>query len=157
MDAKKLLARWENGRKSLRTLAECIPTDSCDCRDERFGVTPEAMSLGATVLHCASAEKSLRDSFTVTPGKLEWNTGINLEHFPLKKNILAVLDRETEITRKYLAGLTDTDLDKVVKLPWGEKNLGEVWLDWVGHEIHHRGTLIPTLRAAGVTPPSIWG
>ncbi len=152
-EAKDLLRRWEETRKATRALAAGIPAGK-----ESHRPAPEVMPLGAMVLHVASAEKTGRDAQTVTPGTWEWKTGIDLEHYPKIADILAVLDRETETTRKFLAGLSDKDLAAKLKLPWGsESTVEDFWLDWILHEVHHRGGLIVGLRVAGVTPPNIWG
>lgn len=151
MNTKVLLERWEASRGALRKVAEGIPPGK-----ESFRPAPETMTLGELVLHVASAEKTLVDALTVTPGKWEWKTGIDLEHYPKVKDILGVVDRQTEVTRKYLEGLKDADLAARVKTPWSEPTLDDLWHEWIFHEVHHRGNLVTGLRVAGVAPPNIW-
>jgi len=152
MRTKDLVRRWESGRQALRTIAAGIPSGR-----EGFCPAPETMSLGELVLHAVSAEKTARDALTVTPGQWEWKTGINLERYSKIADILAVLDAETEMTRKYLTGLSDADLAQTIKTPWGaEMTIEDLWYEWLGHEIHHRGNLVTGLRVLGVAPPSIW-
>jgi len=150
-EVKDLVRRWEKSRKATRTIAAAIPAGK-----EDFRPAPETVTLGQQVLHVASGEKMVRDALTVTRGKWEWNTGIDLEHYSKTTDILAVLDRETEATRGYLTGLADTDLATLIKWPWGESTLGDLWYDGIFHEIHHRGCLVTGLRVAGVTAPKIW-
>lgn len=150
-EAKVLIRRWETSRKALRAIAAGIPAGKEGSRP-----APEVMPLGEQVLHVISAEKAARDALTVTPGKWEWNTGIDLEHYPTMKDILGVLDRETEATGRYLGGLSDEDLAAPLKLPWGETTVGGLWMSWIFHEVHHRGGLAVSLRVAGVVPPNIW-
>ncbi len=152
MSQKDVLRRWEESRQGLRKLAEGIPEGK-----EGFRPAPETMSLGELVLHCVSAEKTAVDALTGAAPKWEWNQGLDLAHYPTKKDILGALDRQTAATKRYLEGLSDADLAKKVKLPWGaEMTLDDFWHEWMFHEVHHRGNLVTGLRVAGVTPPNIW-
>ncbi len=115
------------------------------------------MSLGAQVLHVASADKTAVDALTVTPGKWEWRTGVDAEHYPAVQDILAVLDEQSAKTRAYLASLGDAGVTAKIKAPWAEMTTEQFFVDWMIHEAHHRGNLVTSLRVAGVTPPNIWG
>ncbi|RJQ08138.1 MAG: DinB family protein [Bacillota bacterium] len=152
MDVRTLLGLWEGTRASTRKLAEAIPAGK-----EGFRPAEGAMPMAAHVLHIASADKTAIDAFTVTPGQWEWNTGIDLEHYPTVKDVVAILDQQTEATRKYLTGLKDVDLARKIKLPWGDQwTLEQFWAEWLIHEAHHRGSLITSLRVAGVEPPKVY-
>ncbi len=152
MGAKQLLGHWEANRAKTRKIGAAIPAGR-----EGFRPAPETMALGEQILHVASAERTAREALTGRSAKWEFNLGVDLAHYPTIEQILAVLDQETQATRRYLAGLTDQDLAAKVDLPWGEEmTLGDLWYEWVFHEIHHRGSLVTGLRVAGVTPPSVW-
>lgn len=153
MAGKTLLERWESCRADTRKVAAAIPEGR-----EDFSPAPGAMSLGAHILHVISAERTALNALTATPGKWEWDTGIDLKHYPKIKDILGILDEESVGFRKYLAGLKPADLDKVAGMPWAPKEtVGDLWLDWIIHETHHRANVITSMRVAGITPPNIWG
>lgn len=151
MDSKTLLHRWEQSRAAFRKLAEGIPPGK-----EGFRPTPETMSLVELVLHVASAEKTAVDALTVTPGQWNWETDLDPKNYPTIDKALAALDRQTEATRRYLAGLADDDLATAVKAPWAEVTVEGLFYDWIIHEVHHRGNLITVLRSAGIKPPSVY-
>jgi len=153
VNARELLGIWEGRQAALRKLAEGIPEGQEGCR-----AAPGTMSLAEQVLHVISSEKTLRDVLTVTPGKWEWQTGIDAEHYPKRGDLLEVMDRESAETRNYLGSLTDGDLKTTVKPPWGGENTLEVmWVEWFTHDAHHCGSIVSTMRAGGIEPPNIWG
>ncbi|MCL6580023.1 MAG: DinB family protein [Firmicutes bacterium] len=153
MDVRKLTVVWEQERAMTRKLAAAIPAGK-----EKFQAAPGAMAAGLLVLHCLSAEKTAVEALGGTDGRWEWDQGLDLEHYPTVESILEVLDERTEATRRYFAGLSDADLGREVRLPWGEVwTLEEFWVKWMTHEAYHRGNLLTTLRVMGVEPPNIWG
>ncbi|HCW51131.1 MAG TPA: hypothetical protein DGR79_03555 [Clostridiales bacterium] len=153
MEIRKLTSMWEQGREMTRKLAGAIPSGK-----EAFRAAPGAMPAGLQVLHCISSERTAVAALTGPDGRWEWDQGLDLEHYPTIESILKVLEEQTEATRRYFAGLSDEDLGREVRLPWGEVwTLEEFWVIWMNHEAHHRGSLVTTLRVMGVEPPNIWG
>ena len=152
MEVTTLVRRWEDVRAATRKLAEAIPPGK-----ESFRPAEGAMPLGEHILHVVSGEKTVVDAHTTTPGVWEWKLGVDIEHYPTVRDILQVLDEQTERTRDYFSSLCDADLTTKVKLPWGDEwTLDELWHVWLIHEAHHRGNVITTLRVAGVEPPAIY-
>lgn len=153
MEIKTLVERWDDVSSGMRTLAAAIPAGK-----EGFRPAPGAMALAEQVLQCASAERTVIDALTVTPGEWVWNKGYNLENYPTIDAVLAVYDRQREATRRFLESLDAAKLAQVVKTPWGaEWTLERLWWEWIVHQAHHRGSLVVGLRVAGVEPPNIWG
>jgi uncharacterized damage-inducible protein DinB len=152
MDIGSLIRRWEDIRATTRKLAEAIPPGR-----EGYRPVEGVMPLGEHFLHVVSSEKTAVDAFTDTPGQWEWKTGVDLEHYPTGADILRALDEQSEKTRAYFSGLKDADLVQKVKLPWGDEwTLDEMWYVWLFHEVHHRGSVITTMRVAGITPPRVY-
>ncbi len=152
MTSKELLHEWEQCRAGLRKLAEAIPPGK-----ESLAPVPGAMSLGDHVLHIASSDKTAADALTTTPGKWDWDTGLDTKRYPKLQDILTVLDEQSARIRAYLSSLTDAALASKIKTPWGETTVELFFFSWITHEAHHRGSLVTSLRVAGVTPPNIWG
>ncbi len=153
MDAKTLLEMWDGNRKAFRQVVAGIPKGK-----ENFEPGPGSMSLAALALHVVSADKTAVDALSGKTAKWEWDTGVNPSKYATVDGILGVLDAQTEETRKFIAGLGDAGIAKTAALPWGGSwTMERFWLEWILHETHHRGNLITGLRAAGVTPPNIWG
>lgn len=136
----------------MRKLAEAIPEGR-----EGFRPAEGTMSVGEVILHVISGEKTAVDAFTVTPGVWQWETGLDIGHYPSTGAIIEAMDRQTEATRRYFCTLTGVDLEKAVKTPWGsELILGDLWYEWTVHEIHHRGSVITALRMMGIAPPDLY-
>jgi uncharacterized damage-inducible protein DinB len=136
----------------MRKLAEAVPAGQ-----ESFRPAEGTMSIGEAFLHVISGEKTAVDAFTATPGVWQWDTGLDIGHFPTMEKVIGAMDRQTEATRQYLSTLTDADLGTVIKMPWGaEMSIDDIWHEWTVHEIHHRGSIITALRILGVTPPNLY-
>jgi uncharacterized damage-inducible protein DinB len=151
MDAKTLVRRWESARTATRRLAEAVPPGK-----EDFRPAEGTMSVAEMLLHLVSCEKTAIAALTTTPGVWEWNTGVDVEHYPEIGGIVEVMDRQTEAARSYLSGLTEADLAGTVKAPWGEFSVDDFWYEWILHEVHHRGSIITALRMMGIAPPNLY-
>jgi uncharacterized damage-inducible protein DinB len=136
----------------MRKLAEGLADGNEGCR-----AAPGTMSVAEHILHVLSAEKTAIDAMTVTPGKWEWRTGIDVERYPGRAGLLAAIEEQTSAATAYFAGLTAAKLAETVKLPWGSEPSVEVfWVQWFGHDAHHCGSAVSCLRACGVQPPNVW-
>ncbi|MDP2873534.1 MAG: DinB family protein [Bacillota bacterium] len=152
MDVKRMIRRWESSRAAMRKLAHAVPQGK-----EGFRPAEGSMSVGEMILHVLSGEKTAVDAFTVTPGVWEWQTGLDIEHYPTIGSIIEAMDRQTGATRAHFLTLSDADLAQTVKLPWGaEWTLDDLWYEWTVHEIHHRGSIITALRMIGTAPPNLY-
>ncbi|MDQ7793761.1 MAG: DinB family protein [bacterium] len=152
MKPAELRRLWEDRRAGLRKLAEAVPEG---CEDQRAG--PGTFSITAHILHLLSAEKTALDALTVTPGKWEWRTGIDSEHYPRRGDVLAILDEQTARARNYFGALTEEQMAATVKLPWGvEPTIEVLWVMWLTHDAHHCGSIVASMRAGGIEPPEIW-
>ncbi|TFG15332.1 DUF664 domain-containing protein [Candidatus Thorarchaeota archaeon] len=62
-------------------------------------------------------------------------------------------------TRDLVKDLTDTDLNHVESVTWGEETVSftvaKALIHMATHEIHHRGLLVGLLRQLGYKPPNV--
>lgn len=147
-----LMERWDTARQATLKVARAVPPGR-----ESFRPDPAAMSLGEIVLHILSTERTVYDALSRPSGRWEWQKGFTPDRYPHIDGILEELAKQTALTRVYLLGLGDAELETHLDLPWGVRmTLDHLWYDFIVHEIYHRGNLVTTLRAAGVTPPNTW-
>jgi len=152
MKPSELRQLWQDRRDTMRKLAGGLAEGNEQCR-----AAPGTMSVAEHILHALSAEKTAIDAITVTPGKWEWHTGIDAEHYPGLTGLRAAIDKQSAAAAEYFAGLSEDALAARVKLPWGPEPSVEVfWVQWFEHDAHHSGSAVSSLRACGIQPPNIW-
>jgi uncharacterized damage-inducible protein DinB len=78
------------------------------------------------------------------------------------KDVVATAEAAHREIRPKIDRLTDTDMNGMVRMPTGPKQMGNVrrgdalWM-FLNDSIHHRGQLSVYLRMAGAKVPSIYG
>jgi len=101
------------------------------------------------MLHIADAEDGWF-RYAVTKELEEWPLQYILENYPNREAIKKALTDVHERTKEYLDTLEESDMARVIEVPWDEKlYLG--WILWhvLEHEIHHRGELSLILGLLG--------
>jgi uncharacterized damage-inducible protein DinB len=114
---------------------------------------PDQYSLGQQLLHIAQAE----DRFA--HGLFEGDWSLDRVRFPAElpsiDEMKAFFESVRERTRRHLAALDPSELDRVLDIPDAPmEHTLRSWLWFVlEHELHHRGQVWTYLRAMGRTPP----
>jgi uncharacterized damage-inducible protein DinB len=140
----EMFSHWERVRDGL------LHTIDLFCEDNLLYIPSEtSRTVGGTMLHIADAEDGWF-RYAVTKELEEWPLQYILENYPNREAIKKVLTDVHERTKEYLDTLEETDMARVIEVPWDEKlYLG--WILWhvLEHEIHHRGELSLILGLLG--------
>lgn len=144
MRPAELFSHWELVRSGTRETIKLF-------REVELSYQPaeEAWIAGQIMVHIANAEEGWF-RYVVTRELPEWPEQLNFEHYPLKKDILDLLETVHGRTKTYLASLSEADLKSEILTPWDE-GLSLQWIIWhvIEHEIHHRGELSLILGLLG--------
>lgn len=138
--------RWETFYKGLGKLAELM-----DEKDYDFKPTPEIFSFKELLFHIINSEVSFTDMIqngTWTRNKYP------AENYKIKQDIVDLLKKVHSQSLKIIQEMTDDQMKKVIKTPWGVE-LTAIGLLWGmrDHMIHHRGQLFIYVRLKGIKPP----
>ena len=145
-EIQAFIARWEAFHKGVGKLAEAMPEQDYD-----FKPTPEVFSFKELLFHIINAEASFIDMIqtgTWTRNKYP------AENYKNKQDILNLINQSHSQNMKKLEGISDDQLQKVVKTPWGaEMTTSALIWGMRDHMIHHRGQLFVYVRLKGIKPP----
>ncbi len=131
-------------------ILEAIPDDKLD-----FRPTPEMMSLGEHLGHLALVERHIL-------GLIQSGLGLNpavSEPVPTesKDGLLASVREGFRCTDSLLAGLAESDLDRMISVGEDRRESVKHMLGTMAeHQLHHRGQIIIYFRMMGMTPPQRW-
>lgn len=144
MKVSELFAHWSQIRTDLVTTIEKFEDDELS-----YKPTNTDWSVGTIMLHIAEAEEGWFQ-YVVTRSLKEWPV-IELESYPDKAAIKAVLAEVHGRTERYLSTLMLPELDRDIVTPWGGRPIKLEWIIWhvLEHEIHHRGELSLILGLLG--------
>lgn len=159
--AKELAAAFRTVRDNTIKIAEEIPEDKYS-----FRPTPEARSIGETLVHISNTHKFAYEVNAVR--KLTTMVGFDFmamigpimadEKAPhTKADILKKLKDGRELFGNFLDGLTESFLaEQVAQMPGGSnppsRSRFEMLLGVKEHEMHHRGQLMTIERMIGIVP-----
>lgn len=144
MKPSDMFSHWKRVRDGLLHTIDLF-------REDELIYIPDEISrtVGATMLHIADAEDGWF-SYAVTRELEEWPSQYTLENYPNREAIKKVLTDVHKRTEQYLDTLDESDLARIINVPWDE----EIYLGWIlwhvlEHEIHHRGELSLILGLLG--------
>jgi uncharacterized damage-inducible protein DinB len=137
---------WAN-RKLFQVLSQLTP--------EQFtqAVTGSYGSIRSTMVHMLSAEWGWLDRCGGEPR----GPALKADDYPTLDSLVTAWDTVEGHMRRFLSGLTDQDLARVVEFtnPKGEKRTGvlsELLQHAANHAAHHRGQVALLIRSLGHTP-----
>jgi uncharacterized damage-inducible protein DinB len=135
-------------RKVTEEVAAAMPPEQGE-----YKAVPVLMSFRQMLLHILSSYETLMNGFP--NGPFVWETKYNDQNFPTMAALLEELPKASAKVDSWLAGLTEEDLATTVE-QFGGASLLHLILEWIMHEVHHRGQLYIYLRENGITPPSMY-
>ena len=144
MKPSALFSHWQQVHQdTLQTIANFLPGDLA------FKPFETSWTAAQIMLHIAEAEEGWFQ-YVVLHKLDDWPKQYTPENFPTREDILSALQKVHQQTQRYLASLDESDLEREIISPWGDKfQLG--WIIWhvLEHEIHHRGELSVMLGMLG--------
>jgi uncharacterized damage-inducible protein DinB len=156
MNKAALTQAWDYFRTvngvGLRAIA-ALPEDKLEATP-----IPGMRSPKALIIHQYQVLKDLAESA---------KTGTLVDSTPFEEAAAAKIHTRAELLTfcracwddadRTVAGLTDADLERIIKTPWGHDFPGSVMFRFVNDEYwHHRGQLYTFLRALGIAPPGLY-
>jgi uncharacterized damage-inducible protein DinB len=148
MNAPQIFKHWEEIRRDLLAGLDLFS-------DEQLAFRPAARyerNVGDIARHIASAECFWFQH--VVGGQPE--THFTAAQYPTLAAIKTALAEAHQKTLACLDTLTEADLERTVKTPWGEElSLYHIIWHVIDHECHHRGELYLCLGMLGIEGPDI--
>jgi uncharacterized damage-inducible protein DinB len=139
-----LLNRWSNVRARLVETVEKFADDELD-----FQPFPTSWTVRLLMLHIAHEENG-EFNYGITQTLSDFPPEYDPLQYPNRAALQALMQTVHAGSLAYLAGRTDTDLEQVIRTPWGmEARLIELVEHLVEHEIHHRAELSLILGILG--------
>lgn len=140
-------AQIDEAEKKLTALAEAMPAD-------KYGWRPgeKVRSVGEVFMHVAGGNYFLAHMLgaakdeSVNPAEFDKDAND-------KAKAIATMKASFEYVRKYLAGVSDADLDKPMKIFDHDGTAREMALVLATHSHEHLGQAIAYARMNGVVPP----
>jgi uncharacterized damage-inducible protein DinB len=156
---KEMAASFRTVRNNTILIAEEIPEDRYDT-----AIGPGCRTVAQTIAHIAfipdiqmnMQKEKVTDLKTVNFAQLLQAQGADESKPRSKSELIALLRSKGEEFATYLEGLSETFLSESVAMPPGaaptHKSRLEMLLAPKEHEMHHRGQLMVSQRAFGLTP-----
>ncbi|MCU0450996.1 MAG: DinB family protein [Bernardetiaceae bacterium] len=123
-----------------------------------FRATEANMSFGQIALHVYQA--ALVFTRSIVTGQVDFADKalipLEAEQVCTPAQVVAYAQQVQNFMRQTLATLTEADVTRPIKAPFGELNGLRVCNVMLEEAIHHRGQLTIYLRLLGVAPPSIY-
>ncbi len=144
MKPSETFSHWKQVRGGLLHTIDLFREDEL-----LFLPCEKSRTVGGTLLHIADAEEGWF-RYAVTKELEAWPSQFTLENYPNREAIKKALTDVHKLTEEYLDTLEESDMDRIIHMPWDEKfHLG--WILWhvLEHEIHHRGELSLVLGLLG--------
>ncbi len=153
-EKEQFLQTWQQEHATTAKVMASIPEGKLD-----FKPTPKVMSARELAWHFVGAEKFFVEGCLA--GKIE---PASPPPAPATlREILSTYDRQHQELFGKLKAADDRQLAKMIHMPVGPKQMGEVpalavlWMGVVMHACHHRGQLSTYLRLMDAKVPSIYG
>jgi uncharacterized damage-inducible protein DinB len=144
MQPRKLFDHWQQiHQDTLQTIARFTPDNLS------FKPFEASWTAAQIMLHIADAEAGWFQ-YVVQRQLTGWPKHYTLENYPTLNDIQSALTEVHQHTQQYLALLEESDLDRMILSPSGDK-FRLSWIIWhvLEHEIHHRGELSLILGMLG--------
>jgi uncharacterized damage-inducible protein DinB len=143
VDLAQFFSHWKQVRADLLSALDQFS-------DTELTYVPfeKSWPVGQIALHIAEAEDGWF-RYAVTRER-EAFPEYRFEDYPTKEAVKSTLAAVHARTEQYIESLNDSDLSRMVAVPWGE-SIPLLWIIWhvVEHEIHHRGELSLILGLLG--------
>jgi uncharacterized damage-inducible protein DinB len=145
------LKYFGNVRERTMRVARCIPPDKLD-----WAYAPGKFTLGDLLRHIAVTERFVWAE--TLQGHASRYTTHGKELADGFENVIAFMERLHTESLGIFANLSDEDLQRKCKTPYGVNITKWKWLRlMVEHEIHHRGQIYLYLAMLGVPTPPLYG
>jgi uncharacterized damage-inducible protein DinB len=144
MDLAYLLSHWKNVRAGLIETIDKFHDQELD-----FRPFPTSWPVRRLLLHIAHEEYG-EFHCGIVQTLDQFPAEYDPQNYPTRKAIKSLLESVHSLTLKYLEGLDENDLGRVITTPWGPHyRLIEMIGHLIEHEIHHRAELSLILGMLG--------
>jgi len=140
--------RWDKAHELTVRLIRAMPEKKlgfkCTNNNYSFGYLAEHIYHGEKVLDEAAMKGELRieDFGILAP-----------PDFTTTDELVAYAEEIHALTNKYFSGMSEEELMKPIRTPWGESPLFLFIFNSYEHMMHHRGQMYIYLRLVGAEPP----
>lgn len=148
MDTYMIRGLFNQVRQVTEEAAALMPLEQGE-----YKATPELRSFRQLLLHTLASYETLMNGWP--GGPYLWETRYNDQNFPTLASVLEELPKATARFDSWLCDRTEEDLATPLE-EFGGAPLLRFLMEWLMHEVHHRGQMFIYLRENGITPPQMY-